>query len=123
MYTIRHSRIRNIESGIKTLSVSKFMAQPITPPREIKLSQKIGDLLSAVCERHSALPDQVLGKNRSENVVDARQEFVCRLFFIHHYTPGDIGRLLNMDITSIKHLLGLRKASRHSHELLRKWYS
>lgn len=122
MYTIRHSRIRTIEKGLQALTMAKFVEQPILPPSETKLSQKIGDLLNDVCKRHDALPEQVLGRNRTENVVEARQEFVCRLFFKHHYTPGDVARLLDMDLTSIKHLLGLRKASKHPHDLLRKWY-
>jgi hypothetical protein len=122
MYIIRHSRMRAIESGLKALTQKQLAQHKIVMPEETKLSDKMGALLSGICDNHGVRPENVLGRCRTVDAVKARQEFFCVLYFKYHYTPGDIGRLMNMDLTSVKHLLGLRKSSPYSHEILRKQF-
>lgn len=123
MYTIRHSRIRQIEAGIKSMTVDQFMKQNIIPPKKVELEEKIGDLLNEVCDRHMVRAEDVLGKTKYRHVSEARQEFICLLHFRHKYLTGDIARLLDMDLTSVKHLLGLRSKSRFPYEVLREQFS
>ena len=123
MYTIRHSRIRQIEAGIKSMTVDQFMKQELIKPKTINLDETIGYLLDEVCDRHMVRAEDVLGKTKYRHVSEARQEFICILHFKHKYLVGDIARLLDMDLTSVKHLVGLRPKSRFPYEVLRQQFS
>ena len=123
MYTIRHSRIRQIEAGIKSMTVDQFMKQELIKPKTINLDETIVYLLDEVCDRHMVRAEDVLGKTKYRHVSEARQEFICILHFKRKYLVGDIARLLDMDLTSVKHLVGLRPKSRFPYEVLRQQFS
>ena len=123
MYVIKQNRVRTTIAPATEDQVRNFMSQPIEVPKPKTMPGSLGELLNEVCAKHKVLPEYVLGKQRAQEVVAARQEMICHLYFKHHYPIMVIAHKMNMDHTSVKHLLGLRKASQYSHDLLRKRYA
>lgn len=123
MYTIRHNRMRSSDANVAANAMKEFVSSPIPKIRLPKVEGTFGELLAKICAKHNVRVEDVLGKGKTQTIVEARKEFICVLYFHHNFTAGDIGRLLDMDLTSVKHLLGLRKGSKTSHEDLRKMYA
>lgn len=123
MITIRHNRMPTLDKTIKETPPEEFLAQPVKKPRIKIIPGSIGSILKKICAKHGTIPDEVLSKSRTKNIVEARKEFIRVLHFKHLYSSGRLAHMLNMDLTSIKHYLGERKKSEERYEVLRERYS
>lgn len=123
MLTIRHNRMPVVDKTLKETSQEDFLSQPVKKPRIKIIPGSIGSVLKRICAKHGTIPDEVLSKSRSRNIVDARREFICTLHFKHMYSSGRLAHMLNMDLTSIKHYIGERKKSQEPYEVLRDRFS
>lgn len=123
MLTITHNRMFTQDKSLKNTDVEQFLAQPVKKPRIKILNGSIGSVLKKVCANHGTIPDEVMSKSRIQNIVAARKEFICVLHFKHFYSTGRLAYMMNMDLTSIKHILGMRKKSPIPYRDLRQKYS
>lgn len=122
MLTIRHNRFITNDKSLRDVDVQEFINQPLVKPRLKILDGSIGSILQSVAIKHDMLPDDIMGKQRTKEVAKARAEFVCILHFKYQYAPARLAHMMNMDLTSIKHILGLRKASKEDYSTLRERY-
>ena len=115
--------MRSMDENVAAKAMKEFVMKPVIKIKLPKVEGTFGEILAKICAKHNVRVEDVLGRGKTQTIVEARKEFICTLYFHHNFTAGDIGRLLDMDLTSIKHLLGLRKGSKTSHEDLRKMYA
>jgi hypothetical protein len=115
--------MRSKDVNVAANAMNEFVSSTIPKIRLPKVEGTFGQLLAGICAKHNVRVEDVLGRGKTQTIVEARKEFICILYFHHNFTAGDIGRLLDMDLTSVKHLLGLRKGSKTPHEVLRKMYA
>lgn len=123
MLTIRHNRMPAPDKSDKIATPAAVMKKPIVQPKVVKVPMQIGEILSEVSARHNCTPEDILGCSRLKHIVNARKEFACMMHFKRMYTPSRIAIIMNMDHTSVKHMLGLRKASKDSYQSLREKFS
>lgn len=119
MIIIRHNRLPTAD---KTQEKPTVRPEPTKPRLQIP-NGSIGNILRDICKRYDVLPDQVMNKSRNKVVVAARQEFICTLHFKHGYASARIATIMSMDLTSVKHFLGLRKSSQEKFADLQKQYA
>jgi DNA-binding CsgD family transcriptional regulator len=104
------------------MTVQQFLDIPIIVNEAYMLPDRLGSVMSDVCERHFVHPRHVLSGSREAKVVDARREFIAILHFRYRYLPKEIAALLNMDRTSVNHHLGMRRASKVKYDHLKSLY-
>lgn len=122
MITIRHNRFNTNDKSLRDVSVQEFINQPLVKPRLKILDGSIGSVLKKVANDNGMIPDDIMGKQRTKAIAKARADFVCTLHFKYKYAPARLAHMMNMDLTSIKHILGLRKASKEDYSTLRERY-
>ena len=125
MITIRHNRMptadkKPIKAPLKVEQITK--KEELIPRLRIPDGSK-GRILRDICERYEVQPYEVMGKRRTKIIVAARQEFICTLHFKYNYPASNIANLMEMDLTSVKHYLGMRKASPERFADLQKQYA
>ncbi len=126
MLIIRHNRAKPIINSIN-VSSDEFLnqqiiklKQPVTP---MVLSESLRSIVERICKKHNANVDDVLGKSRRVIVCEARFEIMQELHFKWKYEPSRLAHIFNLDLTSVKHMIGLRKESKVKYEVLRRRYS
>lgn len=122
MITIRHNRFTKMTKSLRDVDVQAFLNQPLIPPKLRILPDTIGSVLKSVSEKNGLTPDEVMGKQRTLEVVRARNEFIRTMHFKHRYTAYELAHMMNMDVTSIKYTIGLLKRSKESYSTLRERY-
>ena len=122
MLTIRHNRFHTNDKSLRDVDVQEFINQPLVKPRLKILDGSIGSVLEKVATDNGMTPDEIMGKQRTKAIAKARAEFICTLHFRYKYVPARLAHMMNMDLTSIKHILGLRKASKEDYSTLRERY-
>lgn len=122
MITIRHNRFTKMTKSLRDVDVQGFLNQPLIPPKLRILPDTIGSVLKSVAEKNGLTPDEVMGKQRTLAVVKARNDFVRTMHFKHLYSAYELAHMMNMDVTSIKYILGLLKRSKESYSTLRDRY-
>lgn len=120
MLTIRHNRFSTRDKSLRDVDVQEFINQPLIKPRLKILDGSIGSILEKVATDNGMTPDDIMGKQRTKEIAKARAEFICILHFRYKYVPSRLAHMMNMDLTSIKHILGLRKASKEDYSTLRE---
>lgn len=122
MITIRHNRFTKMTKSLRDVDVQAFLNQPLIPPKLRILPDTIGSVLKSVAGKNGLTPDEVMGKQRTLAVVKARNDFVRTMHFKHQYSAYELAHMMNMDVTSIKYILGLLKRSKESYSTLRDRY-
>ena len=122
MLTIRHNRFQTFDKSLRDVDVQEFINQPLVKPRLKILDGSIGSVLKDVADAHGITPDDIMGKQRTKLIAKARADFVCTLHFKYKYAPARLAHMMNMDLTSIKHIIGLRKNSKEDYSTLRARY-
>lgn len=120
MLTIRHNRLLYADRALKESTLNEFLEQPVVKQKIRPIDGKMGELLEEVCAKYHTKPEEVLSKQRFKNVSQARAEFMCILHFKHGYTIPRLSYLMNMDVTSVRHIVGLRKSSKAIYADLRE---
>lgn len=105
-----------------SMTVQQFLDIPIIVNEAYVLPDRLGSVMSDVCDKHFVQPRHVLSGSREAKVVNARREFIAILHFRFRYLPKEIAALLNMDRTSVNHHLGLRRASKVKYDHLKSIY-
>lgn len=133
MLTIRHQRApvvvkpanENVEVKVEKPKPNPVqIAEPTPLPTRIRaMDGSIEQILQHCSDKFGTTPEQILSRMRIKHIVNARKEFICILHFKYNYSPGRIAVILNIDHTSVKHLLGLRKSSKETYESLKEIYS
>lgn len=120
MLTIRHNRSGYNDKSVATSPVEEFLEQLVVKKKPKFIEGTIGELLDTICAQYHTTPDEVLSKSRLKNISQARSEFVATLHFKHGYTIPRLSYLMNLDITSVRHMLGLRAKSKVTYADLKK---
>lgn len=122
MLTIRHNRFQKQTKSLRDVDVQSFLNQQIIPPKLRILPNSVGSVLKEVAERHGFTPDELMAKQRTMEVVRARNEFIRTMYFKYQYTAHELAHMMNMDVTTIKYTVGLLKRSKESYSTLRDRY-
>ena len=102
----------------RRMTLEEFLKMPIIVPEEVEVPAQLRSIADEVCDRHNVMPRHIFGNGRDKQCVEARADFVRTLHFKHRHTAQDIAHILTMDLTSVKHYLGLRlKAKVKYHDL------
>ena len=104
------------------MTLEEFMKLPIKVPNHVVLPSDLEPLIGQVCDNHMISPRHLIGGIREKNVVAARRELIERMHFELRYQINEIALILRMDLTSVKHHLGLRTASKVSYAHLKSKY-
>lgn len=104
------------------MTLEEFMKLPIKVPTEVVLPVDLKPLFQEICDNHIVSPRHLIGGIRQKNVVAARRELIERMHFELRYQVSEIAAILEMDVTSVKHYLGLRTASKVKYGLLKSLY-
>jgi hypothetical protein len=123
MLTIRHNRASTVVNTVKNVSIDEFLNQPIDRVKPKVIAESIRSIVERICKKNGCYPDDVMGKSRRSNVCDARFQIMQELHFKHHYHPSRLAYMFNLDLTSVKHMIGMRKHSPIKYEVLRKMYA
>lgn len=119
MITIRHNRSGYQDVSISDSPVDEFLNQLVAKKRPKFIEGSVGELLDSICAKYHTTPEEVLSKLRARNISRARAEFIAALHFKHGYAIPRLSYLMNLDMTSIRHVLGLRKHSKVTYADLR----
>lgn len=122
MLTIRHNRFQKQTQSLRDVDVQTFLNQPLIPPKLRILPDSVGSVLKSVADKNGLTPDEIMGKQRTMEVVRARNEFIRTMHFKYRYTAYELAHMMNMDVTSIKYVLGVLKRSKESYSTLRERY-
>lgn len=106
----------------KRMTVEEFLKMRIEVPKDPELPGDVGKTLNRVCHNHRVQPYEVMGKSRDQRVVAARREFIELMHFRLRFYPSEIAFVLSMDVTSVKHHLGLRTKSPVKYDHLKSIY-
>lgn len=104
------------------MTLEEFMKLPIKVPNDVVLPSDLKPLIEEVCDNHMISPRHLVGGIREKNVVAARRELIERMHFRLRYQINEIALILKMDVTSVKHYLGLRTASKVKYAHLKSKY-
>lgn len=115
--------IRILGQRKRRMTVEEFLKMRIEVPKEPELPGEVGKMLNMICHNHRVQPHEVLGKSRYQRVVAARRQFIEMMHFRLRFYPSEIAFVLSMDVTSVKHHLGLRTKSPVKYETLQSIYS
>lgn len=113
---------RTTNSQRRRMTVEEFLKMRIEVPKDPELPGDVGETLNKACLNHRVQPYEVMGKSRDKRVVSARREFIEMMHFRLRFYPNEIAFVLGMDVTSVKHHLGLRKPSKIKYDDLKKLY-
>ncbi len=104
------------------MTLDEFLSMPLVVPEGTVLPKEVRPVLDEVCERHNILPRHIFNRKRHRQVVEARADFIRTLHFKYRYLPDEVACVMEMDLTSVKHYLGMRTKAKVSYEDLRKLY-
>lgn len=123
MLTIRHNRASTVVNTVKNVTLDEFLNQPIDKVKPKVIHESIRSIVERICEKNRCTPDDVMSKSRRSNVCDARFQIMQELHFKHQYQPARLSYMFNLDLTSVKHMIGMRKQSPIKYEVLRRMYA
>lgn len=112
--------VRNLTR--RKMTLEEFLKMPIKVPEEVVVPAEIKPIVDEICDKHNVMPRHIFGNGRDKQCVTARRDFVCTLHFKHRHTVGDIACIMKMDLTSVKHYLGLRVKSKVKYDDLQSIY-
>lgn len=113
---------RTTNSQRRRMTVEEFLKMRIEVPKDPEFPGDVGETLNEVCFNHRVQPYEVMGKSRDKRVVAARREFIEKMHFRLRFYPHEIAFVLGLDVTSVKHHLGLRRTSLIPYDHLKSIY-
>jgi chromosomal replication initiation ATPase DnaA len=105
------------------MTLEEFLAMPIKVPKGLVMPKGVKPAMDRVRRRHKVSAHDVFGKSRLKHIVAARREFINLLYFKYNYDPYSIAHILDLDHTSVRHHLGMRKPSKVKYGDLKKMYA
>ena len=123
MLTIRHNRASTVVNTVKNVTLDEFLNQPIDKVKPKVIEESIRSIVERICAKFNVNPDDIVSKSRRSAVCEARFQIMQELHFKHNYQPSRLSYMFNLDVTSVKHMIGMRKQSPIKYEVLRRMYA